>query len=346
MMREKFRLYFRKFSKCGKMGSFAGSEPRLFISFHLGHEQIGQPTQEGEELMETDLNSTANTVPPVTSSSDEIEVYEVTLSRPEISRPTVRTPPPAAVKPETQTEVSPILVAIRKRGGLALSSSGSDESCSAYITAKLEAMKAARNESLGQSVIETTKVSKSERLELFPSRVLSIDPTGDAVMTDCPSTSADNQTNYETTILADHSSISPNIGWMDLPKLEITYEFSPAFEHRSIGENASIGRNDLRSMSGDSEGELVTRASGCAETTSESDLETRPFARSTVADALKAPVRHFSSQPAEQLSNMSLNESLLGGKRTSSLTIRSRELIQECFTTPLSAYLRVIQSSL
>ena len=90
------------------MDSFAGSELRLFISFHLGNELIGQPTQEGEELMETDPDSTANTVPPGTIFCDEIEVYEVTLSSPEISRPTVSTPPPTVVKPEPQTEISPI----------------------------------------------------------------------------------------------------------------------------------------------------------------------------------------------------------------------------------------------
>ena len=329
MMREKSRLYFRKFSKRVKMDSFAGSEPPLFISFHLGNEQIGQPTQEGEELLETDPNSTANTVPPVTCSSDDIEVYEVTLSSPEISRLTVRAPPPTVVKLEPQTEVSPILAAIRKRGGFAFSSRGSDESCSAYITATLEAMEAAQNESPGQSVIESTKVSESKRLELFPSRVFSTDPTGDAVMTDCPLTSTDNQNNYETTNLADHSANSPNVGGMDLPQLNITFEFSPSFEHRSIGENVSISRNDLRSMSGDSEGELVTGASGDAETTGESDLERRPYARSTLADALKGPVRHFSSQPAKNLSN----ESPLGGKRTSSLTIKSRELIRERLST-------------
>ena len=83
--------------------------------------------------MKTDPISTANSEPPATSTSDEIEVYEVTFSSPQTSSPTVKMPPPITVKPEPKAVMSPILAAIYKRGGFGFSWSGSHESCGAYI---------------------------------------------------------------------------------------------------------------------------------------------------------------------------------------------------------------------
>ena len=40
---ELIKLYFRKFQLSGKMDIFAASEPREFISFHLGIEANSQP---------------------------------------------------------------------------------------------------------------------------------------------------------------------------------------------------------------------------------------------------------------------------------------------------------------
>ena len=49
---------FRKKFRCGKMDSYSGSEPRLFISFRLGNESNGQPLQVAadEEKMDTSVS--------------------------------------------------------------------------------------------------------------------------------------------------------------------------------------------------------------------------------------------------------------------------------------------------
>ena len=65
------------------MGTFAGSEPRLFISFHLENEATGQPAQETDENMDTSSPNSARREGIEGTSSDEIEVIEITLSSPE-----------------------------------------------------------------------------------------------------------------------------------------------------------------------------------------------------------------------------------------------------------------------
>ena len=65
------------------MDTFAGSEPRLFISFHLENEANGQPAQEAEEIMDTSSPNLARRERGDNTSKDEIEVIEITLSSPE-----------------------------------------------------------------------------------------------------------------------------------------------------------------------------------------------------------------------------------------------------------------------
>ena len=78
-----FSNYFRKFSYCSKIDRFAGSEPRLFTSFHLDNESIGQPTPVSVKAMDStpiDPDKPARTDLP---TEDCIEVIEISLWSPE-----------------------------------------------------------------------------------------------------------------------------------------------------------------------------------------------------------------------------------------------------------------------
>ena len=88
--------------ECGKVDTFAGSEPRLFISFHLGNEANGQPAQEGEEIMDTSSPNLARRERGESISSYEIEVIEITSSSPECTDVELTRPPVVSVKIEPE----------------------------------------------------------------------------------------------------------------------------------------------------------------------------------------------------------------------------------------------------
>ena len=133
--------YFQTF-KIAARWIFAESQPRSFVSFRLGEDSNGQPTQSAEEEMDT--SHIVQDFPDHISilSNGIIEVYELVVSSPEPTEVTegapnvgVSTPmvlPEPQLKQETSTSL--LLAEIYKRGGFpsAFSSSGSDECINAY----------------------------------------------------------------------------------------------------------------------------------------------------------------------------------------------------------------------
>ena len=96
---------------------FAGSEPRLFISFHLGNETNGQPNQEAEEAMDTTSPNFACGEQTEASSSDEIEVIEITITIPENSDIESSRQPATAIKLEPEAPDTLLYPEILKRRG-------------------------------------------------------------------------------------------------------------------------------------------------------------------------------------------------------------------------------------
>ena len=151
------------------MDTFAGSEPRLFISFYLENEANGQPAQEAEEIMDTSSPNLARRERGDSTSSDEIEVIEITLSSPECTDVELSRPPEVSVKTEPVITESQLFAEIRGRSGFtSISSTGSDESCGAYLTRKLGELEGAAQPELSNETTSEVKQSESEPIILHP----------------------------------------------------------------------------------------------------------------------------------------------------------------------------------
>ena len=130
------------------MDFYAGSQPRSVISFRLGEISNGQPAQTAEESMETDQVGVDVTEQGSDQTEEAIEVFEITLSSTEPDETTednlpeqtvthIQQPGPPVKK---EAECISLLAEMYRRGGFVFSSSGSDESVSAYCARKVEAV--------------------------------------------------------------------------------------------------------------------------------------------------------------------------------------------------------------
>ena len=107
------------------MDFYAGSQPRSFVSFLLGENSNGQPTQPNEEMMDTSQQNADVEEQSSDRTENEIEVIEITLSssEPEYSpreqpEQEVTTPERLGVAQIKREAVSISLLAkIYKRGG-------------------------------------------------------------------------------------------------------------------------------------------------------------------------------------------------------------------------------------
>ena len=157
------------------MDSYSGSQPRKFISFHLGEEKNGQPTQD-LKVIDTEDNSdqtaAMETNPTVSEGQSELQV------EPEDQR-----------AEQLQQSPSPTLVS----RFLATDSSGSLESCGTYITCKMsqleeaaakdfaEVTEAAQRESISEAMEVTVNPEQSSSGQIQSSRrpqVVFLDPPG------------------------------------------------------------------------------------------------------------------------------------------------------------------------
>ena len=103
------------------------------------------------------------------TSSDEIEVIEITLSSPECTDVELTHPPVVSVKIEPEITETQLVAEIRRRSGFSSNSStGSDESCGAYLTRKLEELEKAEQPEVSNETTSEVKQSKSEPIILRP----------------------------------------------------------------------------------------------------------------------------------------------------------------------------------
>ena len=126
-MCELFQPTSGSFLECRKMDKFAGSEPRIFISFCLGNESSSHSAPESGNVVDSTATKPDNSEQAEISSDDSIEVIEITLSSPELVDSAPSSPCKGVVKLEPEnlrqnhwyrrqlTLVLPSVVAIRIR---------------------------------------------------------------------------------------------------------------------------------------------------------------------------------------------------------------------------------------
>ena len=122
------------------MDSYSGSEPRNFISFHLGKENIGLPQQTScePESITNPEQLASNETPAVESTG--LSISPATEVDQEVTQPQ-QSPGPSLVSRFFATD-----------------SSGSNESCETYITCKL-------NQLAEKVALETSEVTEFSQKE-------------------------------------------------------------------------------------------------------------------------------------------------------------------------------------
>ena len=158
------------------MDYYAGSQPHSFISFRLGENSNGQPTQPNEEMMDTSQQNADVEEQSSDRTEDEIEVIEITISSSEPEYTPQKQTDPKVTTPERlgvaqikrEAESTSLLAKIYKRGGSVFASSGSDESVGAYCSRKFAAMCSQRKKDASDVLSTPPKVSISEPIELNP----------------------------------------------------------------------------------------------------------------------------------------------------------------------------------
>ena len=266
-------------------------------------------------------------------TEEDLEVIEITASSPEpedttekVPTPDVMAPkPPSSPRVKREAESTSLLAEIYRRGGFVFSSSGSDQSVSAYCSRKVEALSPKVKKSA--SVISTTepKVSVSEPIRLAPTVPTTIPVTESCIQNQNLSLSAPQL----------HSSIRDRIQGTKYPKSKVTinappieFVFSSALEHPVLSGASTSSRMDRQSkILSDEEVPM-----SCGETGGQavSDPESVHPKRSTLADAFSAPVRNFA--PALSLpSYASPDEVVQRSGEPAPLSINSQELIRTYF---------------
>ena len=187
--------------KCGKMDSYSGSEPRLFISFRLGNEQTDQPSQASTEEERMETNESFVTAPSIDEVSPERE--KVAGTQEDRGLPSDRPEGSAEISPGPQAIVAGDALSTRQndvsdeillqtRSGLVnkghqigpsgsagtpplapitlnADSSSTDESCSAYLARKWEQLgDVPESNLLSQGTTEMKRSCLSVALALTP----------------------------------------------------------------------------------------------------------------------------------------------------------------------------------
>ena len=155
------------------MDFYAGSEPRLFISFCSDNEPSGQPTQQtGEEEMDTTPISVVaheQGVSPKIHSFPELEMDQSVLVQSSSLPPVNVTPVNVTAKKQDEASLTAALL---------FNSSGSEENCSAFIARKLDMMQDL--EVTVESPEKSPKVSISDKIPKFETTTEDESPVMDA----------------------------------------------------------------------------------------------------------------------------------------------------------------------
>ena len=323
--------------ECGKMDTFAGSEPRLFISFHLENETNGQPAQKAEEIMDTSSPNLARKERGDSTSSDEIEVIEITLSSPECPDVELTRPPIVPVKLEPEITESQLVAEIRRRSGFTSNSStGSDESCGAYLTRKLGELEKAAQPEVSNETTSEVKQSESEPIILRPG----CSPTA-GVTVELPRKQAHSGLT-QTLSLAKFIGTTGSLGdKCNEPAESVdSYEFTfaPAPEHKSVRGEEECRSNDLTSSGQIRHFMTEAQSDSRTEVPMLSDHDSTRYARSTLAEALAPPKVQNIPYDSGESDYESTVRVPIATNREAPISISSRETIRKCFseTNPIS----------
>ena len=309
----------------------AGSQPR-FISFRLGENSNDQLAQTAEESMETDQIGVDVTEQGSNQTEEAIEVFEITLSSTEpeetaednLQEQTATPVPQPSPQVKREAECISLLAEMYRRGGFVFSSSGSHESVGACFTRKVEAMSPNKVQSETAESRLTPKASYSDAIRLAP--------VGQSV-----GTSAQAEEPTEDDLVLTTPQLHPNIQSLGqgskFPKSKVNvetpaieFEFSPAQEHYVLSGASASGRVDSPSnvMSGGEEFMSTGEIEGLTNT----DLESEHYKRSTLADAIAAPVHNFAPRFSEGSEYVSPDEVIQRSGGPAPLSIHSQELIR------------------
>ena len=220
-----------------------------------------------------------------------------------------------------------LLAEMYRRGGFVFSSSGTDESVGAYCTRKVEAMNPGKVQSGTVEPRSSPKASYSDATRLAPVGQF----IGTSAQTDEPT-----QDDIPLSTSQLHPSVQGLGQGSKLPKSKVNIEtptiefaFSPALEHRVLSSASASGHVDPPSNAVSVEEEFMS--TGEIEGPANTDLESEHSKRSTLADAIAAPVCNFAPRFNEGSDKVSPDEVIQRSGGPAPLSIHSQELIRTYF---------------
>ena len=223
----------------------------------------------------------------------------------------------------------------RRRGFSGNSSTGSDESCGAYLARKLQELEKAVDNASTLESTSTIKQSESEPLTVHPTYGTAVEETEE------PATKPDPVGQVQSLSLA--KFLIANIGASGVTSVaegvtsSYKFTFAPALEHRSDqGEfNGRPKKSKPSEFFGPIQIEAITDSE--MEPSQLSDQDSSRYARSTLADALAPPKKQtiaYSSGESDCESSLRHPKDPV---RETSISITSREVIRKYFaeTSPI-----------
>ena len=267
-------------------------------------------------------------------TEDEIEVVEITLSSSEPEYSPQKQPEPEVTTPERlgvaqikrEAENISLLAEIYKRGGSVFASSGSDESVGAFCSRKFAAMCSQGKKDAPDVLSAPPKVSISEPIELNPT-VPPAKPITEVHEREPENLSLATPPVHSNVRDQGQGSKHPN-SKVNISALPMEFTFAPAREH-SVVSGASAS-SPIDSQSRATSGEDVPMSCNEAEVPAISDPESVQPKRSTLADAITAPVKNFAPALSES-SYVSPEEAIHRTGGPAPLSINSQELIRTYF---------------
>ena len=313
------------------MDFYAGSEPRLFISFCSDNEPNGQPTQQtGEEEMDTT---------PISVVAPEQGVSPKIHSFPELEKDQSVLVQSSSLPP---VNVTPVYVTANKQdeaslaAALLFNSSGSEESCSAFIARKLDMMQDLKV--TVESPEKSPKVSISDKIPTFETTTEDESPVMDATQeSHCieaelvPSTSAP--------ILVDPRTLPRQKKVPTEVNIATTGPHGPDLQ---LGTFSKFLRPTSHTPSSDGEQfestSLIGYTSSEAPNAVDSDQESSVHPRSTFAQTMAHTVRRDTSDQSDDSSEITVIDQPREPTGLAALSIGSREIIRKYFseTRPIS----------
>ena len=264
-------------------------------------------------------------------------MIEITISFSEPEYTPQKQPEPEVTTPERlgvaqikrEAESISLLAEIYKRGGSVFASSGSDESVGAYCSRKFAAMCSQGKKDASDVLSTPPKVSISEPIELNPTA-----PPANPI-------TEIGEPELEKISLAT-PPLHPNVrdqgqgskhpkSKVNISALPVELAFAPAREHPVVSGVSTSSPIDSQSQA--TSGEDIPMSCNEAEAPAVSDPESAQPKRSTLADAIAAPVKNVAPALSES-SYVSPEEAIHRSGRPAPLPINSQELIRTYLRKP------------